>query len=438
MAALEGVSAPPAVAPSVRAVEESSHRGVEERCARAACRICGAAGLLPVLDLGLMPPSDRLVPAEAVGQLEPRFPLELAFCRACALVQILETVPPELLFGDDYRYYSSFSEALLAHSAATAKRLIAERKLGPGSLVVELASNDGYLLRNFVQAGIPVLGIDPAPGQAAAARRAGVNTLQEFFSEALAEQLVRDGLRADVIIANNVFAHVADTNGFLRGITRLLADEGIVSIEVPYVRDLVDGCEFDTIYHEHLCYFSVTSAEAALRRNGLRLREVERIPIHGGSLRLLAGRGGAPGASVGSLLAEEQRAGMDGHAYYAHFGDRVRALQHELRTLLDGLRRRGKSIAAYGAAAKGTILLNAIGADRNLVAFVVDRNVHKHGRFMPGVGIPIVAPEELRVRRPDYVLLLTWNFADEILAQQAEYRAEGGRFIIPIPAPRVL
>jgi SAM-dependent methyltransferase len=412
----------------------------ETRCRNAACRSCGTKGLEPVLDLGLMPLSDGLLTREQLDQPEARYPLDVGFCPACTLVQILETVPPEVLFGHDYPYFSSFSDHLLKHSRDNALSLIASRRLGPASLVVELASNDGYLLRNFVEKGVPVLGIDPAPGPAGAAQKIGVPTLNTFFTEDLAARLVGEGKRADVIIGNNVLAHVADTNGFVRGMAMLLKDDGTTSIEVPYLRDLIDHCEFDTIYHEHLCYFSVMALDALFRRNGLFLNHVERLPIHGGSLRLFAGRRERVQTSVRNLLAEEKSLGMDTPAYYRSFGDRVRAIGDTLRAMLQGFRKEGKSIAAYGAAAKGAIMVNyalgAAGAD--LIDFVVDRNVHKQGKFMPGVHIPILPPDQILGRMPDYVLLLPWNFKDEILRQQDEYRRAGGKFVVPIPSPVVV
>jgi SAM-dependent methyltransferase len=410
----------------------------KEKCSLAACRSCGRHGLEPILDLGMMPLSDGLLTPGQLSQPETLYPLEVAFCAGCSLVQILETVPPQVLFGEDYPYYSSFSDALLAHSRANALNLIAKRRLGPDSLVVELASNDGYLLRNFVEQGIPVLGIDPAPGPATAARQVGVPTLCTFFGKELARKLRSEGKRADVMIANNVLAHVADTNGFVQGMSTLLKDSGVIVIEVPYVRDLIDHCEFDTIYHEHLCYFSATSLDRLFRRHKLYLNNVERLSIHGGSLRLFVEKEDCPRESVVELLEEERTAGVDRYEYYQRFAQKVREIRQDLGELLHTLQAQGKRLAAYGAAAKGTILLNYVGAGSDMIRFVVDRNVHKQGKYVPGMRIPIEDPSRLMQDMPDYVLLLPWNFKDEILSQQQPYRSKGGKFIIPIPSPAIV
>jgi len=403
-----------------------------------ACRSCSRAGLQEVLDLGLMPLSDGLLTQEQLSEPEEKYPLTVAYCPHCCLVQILYTVSPHKLFCRDYPYYSSFSDTLLEHSRENALSLIKDRRLKRDSFVVELASNDGYLLKNFAQRGIAVLGIDPAQGPAHAAEKMGIPTLCSFFTRKLALELARQGNFADVIIANNVLAHVADTNGFVEGIGILLKDNGVAVIEVPYVRKLVEQCEFDTIYHEHLCYFSVTALATLFRHHNLYLNDVRQLSIHGGSIRLYVSRKEDVTESVQELLRQEARLGMDSYQYYQSFSDRVKALRQALRNMLFDLKKSKSTIAAYGAAAKGTIMLNYIGADVSIIDFVVDRNIHKQGKFMPGVRIPIFHPVVLKESMPDYVLLLPWNFKDEILAQQQEYRDKGGQFIIPVPSPMIV
>ncbi|WP_287363409.1 class I SAM-dependent methyltransferase [Mesorhizobium sp.] len=403
-----------------------------------ACRSCGGSGIETFLEFGKTPLADRLLTSSDISEPEPIFPLRVAFCKDCSLVQITETVNPIILFADSYPYYSSFSPALLKHSRANALDLINRRGLGPESLVIELASNDGYLLKNYVEAGIRVLGIDPADGPAAAAERVGVPTRCAFFTRDLAETLRAQGMRADIVHANNVLAHVADTNGFVAGIARLLKDDGVAVIEAPYVEPLIEHCEFDTIYHEHLCYFSVTALDKLFRRHGLYLNEVKHLSIHGGSLRLYVETRENVGATVQEQLAHEASRGIDAIGYFRDFSTKVDALKRDLSTLLGRLKSQGATIAAYGAAAKGATLINTVGIGCDLVDFVVDRNVHKHNKYMPGQRLPIRSTEALLEVQPDYVLLLAWNFVDEILDQQAEYRARGGKFILPVPTPRII
>lgn len=402
------------------------------------CRSCGAEDLEPVLALGDMPLSDRLVDPAEDASVEPRIPLTLVFCPECTLVQIEETVRPEVLFGEDYPYFSSYSDTLLDHSRRNVQALIERYQLASEDLVVELASNDGYLLQFFAEAGIEVLGIDPAPGPAAVALENGVPTLVEFFGPEVAERLASEGVEADVLIGNNVLAHVPDQNAFVAAMATLLAPTGSIVMEVPYVRDLIEHTEFDTIYHEHHCYFSVRSLETLFARHGLYLNRVEHHPIHGGSLRFFASADPARQPSVDEYLAAEAIAGMDTIGYYQDFADRVDGVRIALNDLIDDLRRGGATVAAYGAAAKGAILLNYAGLDGEQIDYVVDRNPHKQGKLMPGVRLPIYDPSKIDEDPPDYLLILPWNFKDEIMEQQGDFAAGGGRFIIPIPEPTLV
>lgn len=402
------------------------------------CRSCGGSSLQPFLDLGSTPLADRLLTKEMLEEPELTFPLVAAFCPDCSLVQILETVSPEILFADSYPYYSSFSPALMEHSRANALARLEERKLGPTSLVVELASNDGYLLRNYVENRVPVMGIDPADGPAAAAREIGVPTLCEFFTDEFAAEFVKEHGQADVVHGNNVLAHVSDTNGFVAGIAKLLKSTGVAVIEMPYLLPLIEHIEFDTIYHEHLCYFSLTALNKLFRRHGLFLNRVEELSIHGGSLRIFVEPTERVEESVSTMLANESAIGLDQASFFAEFSSRVDGLRSELLALVSELKAKGHSIAAYGAAAKGATMLNYCGLNRTQIDFVVDRNVNKQGKFMPGAHLPILEPEALVERKPDYVLMLAWNFADEIIAQQQAYLAQGGQFIVPVPHPRIV
>ena len=317
--------------------------------------------------------------------------------------------------------------------------MIEERKLTSESLVVEIASNDGYLLKNYVDEGIPVLGVEPAKNICEIAVSRGIKTDCNFFGKEYASQLASEGIRADVIHASNVLAHVAELNGVVAGISKLLAPSGVAVIEVPYVRNMVDNVEFDTIYHEHLCYFSLTALKNLFNRHDLDIEKVERIPIHGGSLRVFASaKGTDKDDSVSKLLEEEHSIGLTADRYYLDFADRVNSNGDELKDMLQHLLKQGKSIAAYGASAKGSTLLNFYGIGSESLQFIADRSTFKQGLFAPGNHLPIVSPDELLKQKPDYVLLLTWNFADEILEQQAEYRRQGGKFIIPIPKPSIV
>jgi SAM-dependent methyltransferase len=405
------------------------------------CRSCGSGRLEPVLSLGDTPLANSLLRADDLAASEARYPLDVVFCVECALVQLTVSVPPDEMFVD-YPYFSSVSDAVTENAQTIAKRMLDECDLEPSSLAMEIASNDGYLLRHYAAAGVPVLGIDPARNIAAVAEANGVPTLSEFFSRELGAALASDGRRADVLHANNVLAHVPDVNGVVAGIAAVLSPNGVAVIETPYVRELVERLEFDTIYHEHLFYYSLTALTALFERNGLRVVDVEAIPIHGGSLRVFVGRADTSTAvvsgAVDEMLATERTLGLDTIDYYRDFASRVTDLCTALNYLLTRLRADGKRIAAYGAAAKGATLCNVAGLGPEMLDFVVDRSPHKQGLYMPGVRLPIVGPEALLEQRPDYVLLLAWNFADEILGQQAEFVRQGGRFVVPVPEPIIV
>ena len=403
-----------------------------------ACRSCGGSKLGEVLDLGMTPLADGLLREADLSREEPTYPLTCVVCEDCALMQLREIVEPDELYCRDYPYFSSFIDALLRHSKANVEELIAARELDAENLVIELASNDGYLLQYYAENDIPVLGIDPAAGPAEAAIARGVPTINDFFSLELAEKLRAEGKQADVIHANNVLAHVPDLNGFVKGIATLLSGDGVAVIECPHVLELIRHLEFDTIYHEHLCYFSVTALRPLFERNGLKLQDVRQLAIHGGSLRFFVGREDRESDEVRRLLEKERAEGLDRLEGFQSFNARVEKLREDLLVLLRRLKAEGASIASYGAAAKGATLINYVGIGRELIDFVVDRNTHKHGLYMPGKQLEIRPVEALIEEQPDYTLLLAWNFKDEIAEQQAEYRARGGRFIVPVPVPEII
>lgn len=402
------------------------------------CRSCGGSELTGIVSLGEMPLANSYRLPDDTSP-EHRYPLDLVRCRGCQLVQITCTVPPEILFRD-YLYLSSYSQTMLKHVETLVTRLVPELGLGRDSLAVEVASNDGYLLQYYVKAGVPVLGVEPARNVAEIARSRGVPTVAEFFNAEVAAKLRAEHRPASVIHANNVLAHVADLNGFVEGFRVLLADDGVVVSESPYLGEFLRKVEFDTIYHEHLCYYSLTALTALFARHGLVIEDCEQLPIHGGSMRIFAKheRVAKPTARVHELLEAERAWGVDRDEAYAQFASGIETIKTDLVSLVRSLRQQGKRVAAYGAAAKGTVLLNACGLGRDDLDFVCDNNPLKQGRIMPGVHVPIVAPAHLLESNADYCVLLAWNVADEIRRDQTKWAERGGRFIVPVPAVRVL
>ncbi len=405
--------------------------------ARPRCRSCGAALTADVVDLGLSPPSNALTPPSALGRGETFYPLHAFVCDRCFLVQLDVFASPDELFRD-YRYFSSYSTTWLAHAQAYVEEM-SRRGIGAGSRVVEVASNDGYLLRNFVARGVPVLGIEPASNVAAVARDAGVPTIDEFFGVALAQRVRAEFGAADLIVANNVLAHVPDLNDFVGGFAALLAPGGVATFEFPHLLRTIAGMQFDTVYHEHFSYLSLLALEPLFARHGLEMVEVTELPTHGGSLRLFVAPRGArtADASVGATLAAERAAGLERLDTYAAFGERVVRIKDDFVAFLHEAKRSGKRVAGYGAAAKATTLLNFAGVRSDAIPYVADKSPHKQGHYIPGVRVPIVAPDRIRADKPDYVVIFPWNVAAEIRAELADVRTWGARFVLAIPELRV-
>ena len=405
-----------------------------------ACRSCGGRLSVTMADLGLQPPSNAFLASLADAADEKRYPLRAKVCEICRLVQLDYEVAPEELFRN-YVYFSSYSDEWLAHARTYCDMARRRFSLDATSLVVELASNDGYLLKNFLAQGIPVLGIDPSDTVAAAAAKIGVPTLVEFFGEKLANRLVAEGRSADLIIGNNVIAHVPRLNDFVAGIAVLLKPAGSVTVEFPHVLTLIEHVEFDTIYHEHYSYVSLFAIERVFGRHGLRIYDVEQLATHGGSLRIFAAHAAredlSDSAALQAVRRQEAEAGLAELATYLRFAGRVEECRRALRDFFAAAERAGKTVAAYGAAAKGNTLLNFCGVTREDISMVADRNPHKQGKLLPGTHIPVVSPQELLDARPDYVLILPWNLQEEIRRQLQGIAAWGGRFVTPVPTVRI-
>jgi len=406
-----------------------------------ACRSCGAELVHTFADLGMTPISNAFLRVEELNSTEPFYPLHAYVCGECFLVQLEEFESPQQIFGDNYAYFSSYSDSWLEHARRYTEQMIGRFGFGPESQVIEIASNDGYLLQYFKQKGVRVLGIEPAKNVAEAAVAKGIPTLIRFFGAKTARELAAQGTRADLLLGNNVLAHVPDLNDFVAGMKVVLKAEGVITMEFPHLQHLIEENQFDTIYHEHFSYFSFLAAQRVFARHGLELFDVEEIPTHGGSLRIYgrhAGQAGGPGERVKELAARERRLKFEDLETYRAFSNRAQDTKRQLREFLETAKRAGKKVAGYGAPAKGNTLLNYCGVRTDLLDYTVDRSPHKQGLFLPGVHIPIFPPERIAETRPDYVLILPWNLKDEIVEQMAHIRSWGGHFVVPIPKVRVL
>jgi SAM-dependent methyltransferase len=402
----------------------------------AACRFCGAHLRHTLIDLGMSPLCESYIEAANLDEMEPFYPLHVRICERCFLVQLRAYVAAEQIFTE-YAYFSSYSSSWLEHAHRYADMIVDRLSLDRNSLVVEPGSNDGYLLREFAERGIPVLGVEPARNVAEAAAESGIPTLISFFGVEAARRVLAQGRRPDLLVANNVLAQVPDLNDFVAGMKLLLAPEGVVTIEVPHLVRLIEGNQFDTIYHEHYSYFSLSTLQSILSAHGLSIFEVEELPTHGGSLRIYASHVEAArrplNRSVSVLLAHEDALGFRTMQPYASFEDRVQKIKHQLVELLIAIKRENNSVAGYGAPGKGNTLLNYCGIRGDLLEYTVDRNPYKQGLFLPGTHIPIYHPKKIEESRPDFILILPWNLKDEIVGQLRFVREWGCRFIVPIP-----
>ncbi len=404
------------------------------------CRSCGAGLEHTFIDLGMSPLANSYIKPEHVNRMEPFYPLHVYVCKKCLLVQLEQFSSPHDIFSD-YAYFSSFSDSWLAHARTYVDMMVDRFRFDRNSRVVEIASNDGYLLKNFVERGIPVLGVEPAANVAEVARGKGINTKVAFFGEKTARSLTDDGWAADLIIGNNVLAHVPDLNDFVRGLKLLLRPAGLITMEFPHLLQLMEQNQFDTIYHEHFSYFSFMAVEQVFARHGMKLFDVEELPTHGGSLRIYACHDSDASKPVETraqeLKSREEALGFGHLGHYLSFGPHVEATKRKLLSFLIAAKQEGKRVVCYGAPAKGNTLLNYCGVRTDFIDYTVDRSPHKQGHFLPGVHIPIYEPERVRVTQPDYLLILPWNIREEVMNQMSYIREWGGKFVVPIPAVQV-
>jgi len=419
-------------------VSDKGHVAVKGPTARQ-CRFCAAPLRTTFVDLGMSPLCESYVPADALNHMEPFYPLHAYVCGKCFLVQLQEFVTPGEIFTE-YAYFSSYSTSWVEHARRYVEQIVSQLQLGPTARVFEIASNDGYLLQHFVAKGIPVLGIEPAANVAQVAVEKGVPTVVRFFGAQTASDIARSTGHGDLIVANNVLAHVPDINDFVRGAKILLKPTGTITMEFPHLVRLMAGNQFDTIYHEHFSYLSLTTVQRIFNAHGLRVHDVEELSTHGGSLRIYASHLEAQQPltpAVLELVKREETFGLGRVETYARFSAQVQETKRKLLLFLIDAKRGGRTVAGYGAPGKGNTLLNYCGIRTDFVDYTVDRNPYKHGKFLPGSRIPIFPPERIRETRPDYVLILPWNLKDEVVAQLAYIRKWGGKFVVPIPEVEV-
>jgi SAM-dependent methyltransferase len=409
--------------------------------ANASCRFCGQTLQTTFVDLGMSPPCQTHIEQHQLNHMEPFYPLHAWVCQKCLLVQLEEYVAPANIFSE-YAYFSSYADSWVEHARKYTVEMRRRFALSPASLVMEIASNDGYLLQHFVAAGVPVLGIEPAANVAKVAQERGIRTEVSFHGRANADNIVQKYGQADLLLGNNVLAHVPNLNDFVAGMKRLLKPGGVITMEFPHLQRLMEQNQFDTIYHEHFSYFSFLTVEQVFAFHGLTLFDVEELPTHGGSIRIY-GRHTEDGSRPVSERAQQLRArelasGFDRLQTYLNFGEQVRTTKRKVLSLLIDLKNRGKTIVGYGAPGKGNTLLNYCGIRTDLLDYTVDRNPYKQGKYTPGTHIPILSPDRIAQTRPDYVFILPWNLKDEICAQMSYVREWGARFIVPIPEPHIL